>query len=167
MRRAPRAGSMKAAHPEQDAKSVLSVIHRSQQSAAAADRRLCAGSRMARRRRDPFLPSFLRLDQTPSGARPRDADASRRHSRRRAADRRARAAFGERASAHADDPRLSLIDPSRDSRRTQSSRLSLSLVDAGDRARQDRREQGPDPHSPAMVRQAQIDPRHPQGGDDQ
>ena len=37
-----------------------------------------------------------------------------------------------------------------------NARLSLSLVDAGDHPRQDGRDQSPDPHSPAMVRQAQI-----------
>ena len=35
--------------------------------------------------------------------------------------------------------------------------LPLSLVDARDLPRQDRRDEGPRPHPPAMVRQAQVD----------
>ena len=85
----------------------------------------------------------------------------------RAADRRPRAAARRPASAHAHHRRLPDRDHARDSRRAQSARLSLSLVDARDHARQDRRDEAADQDPPAMVRQAQVDRRDPQGGDDQ
>ena len=59
------------------------------------------------------------------------------------------------------------VDHARDSRRTQSARLRLPLVDPRDHARQDRGDQTADQNPPAMVRQTQIHRRDPQGGDDQ
>jgi hypothetical protein len=41
------------------------------------------------------------------------------------------------------------------------------VVDPRHCARQDRRDEGPDPHPPPMVRQAQVGSGDPQGGDDQ
>ena len=58
-------------------------------------------------------------------------------------------------------------DHARDSRRAEPARLSLSLVDAGDHARQDRCDEAADQNPPAMVRQAQVDRGDPEGGDDQ
>ena len=60
-----------------------------------------------------------------------------------------------------------VADLARPARRPQSARLPLPQVRARGRARQDRRHQGAVPHPPAMVRQAQVDRRHRQGGDDQ
>ena len=54
-----------------------------------------------------------------------------------------------------------------DPRRTQSARISLSLVHSGDLPRQDRGDEAARQDPPAMVRQAQIDHRDSQGGDDQ
>ncbi len=54
-----------------------------------------------------------------------------------------------------------------DSGRTQPARLPIPLVDAGDHARQDRCNEVADKNPAAMVRQAQIDRRDPEGGDDQ
>ena len=52
-------------------------------------------------------------------------------------------------------------------RRSQSARLSLSLVDARDLPRQDRRDQTARQDPPSMVCQAQVDHSDPEGGDDQ
>jgi type IV secretion system protein VirB4 len=58
-------------------------------------------------------------------------------------------------------------DDARPARRAEPAGLSLSLVHARDPARQDRRDQAADQDPAAMVRQAQVDRRHPEGGDDQ
>ncbi len=84
----------------------------------------------------------MRLDPPAARARARDADASRRHPGRRGADRRARAEARPRASAHAHHHGLPVADLAGPARRSQSARLSLSLVDARDLPRQDRRDQG-------------------------
>ena len=75
--------------------------------------------------------------------------------------------LGQRHLRVADHRRVPDRDLSGDSGRAQPARLSLSLVDPGDHARQDRRDKAADQNPPAMVRQAQIDRRDPEGGDDQ
>ena len=116
---------------------------------------------------DADLPAFLHLDPASARARAGDADAPRRDPRRRGADGRARTASRPRPSAHADRDGLPVADLAGLARRSQPARLPLSLVDARDLPRQDRRHQGAGPHPPAVVRQAQIDHGDPEGGDDQ
>ena len=55
----------------------------------------------------------------------------------------------------------------RNSGRSEPARLSLSLVDPRDHARQDRCHKAADEDPAPLVRQAQIDRGDPQGGDDQ
>ena len=75
--------------------------------------------------------------------------------------------LGQCASARADGRRVSDRHDPRDSGRAQPAGLPLSLVDPRDHARQDRCNQAADQNPPAMVRQAQVDRRDPEGGDDQ
>ncbi len=58
-------------------------------------------------------------------------------------------------------------DDARNSRRPESPGIRVSLVDPRDHARQDGCHQTPDQDPAAMVRQAEVDRRDPQGGDDQ
>ena len=74
---------------------------------------------------------------------------------------------GSTSSAHPDHHRLPDHDLSGDFGRAQSLGLSLSLVDPGDHARQDRCNTAAHKNPPAMVRQTQIDRRDLEGGDDQ
>ena len=117
--------------------------------------------------RNADLSARDRLDQAPARSRARNPDASRRGAGRPAADRRPRADARRRASAGPDRRRVPDRHHARPSRRAQSARLPLSLVDPRDHARQDRCDEAADQDPAAMVRQAQIDRRDPQGGDDQ
>ena len=75
--------------------------------------------------------------------------------------------LGDATSAGAHDCRVPDGDHAGDPGRSQSAGLPLSLVDPGDHARQDRRDEAPDQDPAAMVRQAEIRCRNPEGGDDQ
>jgi len=103
------------------------------------------------------IPSCLRLDEAPSRAPARDAHLSRRASGGSAPDRWARATSGAASSAHTDHHRVPSLDLSEDPGRTQSPGLSLSLVNPGDHARQDRCDKTAHKNPPSMVRQAQVD----------
>ena len=87
--------------------------------------------------------------------------------RRSAADRRAGTTSRRRASSRSHNCRLSDRNDTRLARRIEPACLSVSLVDARDTARQNRRDPVADQNPPAVVFQAQEHRRHPQGGDDQ
>ena len=140
---------------------------RSHRPCARARRRVHARGGMARRRRDPDLPAFLRLDAAPARARAGNADVSRRDPRRRGPDRRPRAAPRRRAPPHAHHHGVPVPDLAGPARRPQPARLPLSLGDPRHLPRQDRRDEARRKDPPAMVRQAQVDHGDPQGGHDQ
>ena len=91
----PRLGSTRAGPGKEDrCQRDPQGVHRPHRSGPAARGRICAGSRMAQRRRDADLPAFLHLDQAASGPRSRGPDVPRRHPGRRESGRWPRARLG-------------------------------------------------------------------------
>lgn len=139
MPRGPRAGSMKARPTRASSTyNCARAVQRSHRPATAPHRRFRARSRLARRQRDADVSPQLHLDPQLSGARPRDADASRCAAGRRTVGRSGLELQLGQAHLHT----LTVVgfpsDVPGHPRRAQLARLRVPLVDPGDHARQDR-----------------------------